>query len=172
MNEYLRDRILRKLETLSDERLYQVLDYVDFLEAKYTERPGQTQNVFQRFAESVEGKLRAGQVSATTVAETMKYMNKAMGVLTGVAAAGRSVASDIVDAARRQGTPTGTAATSPNANSAAGATGNSSSAVPPPTTAPADAATSMPDDPLGAAVPTPPLTPTPTADAGSGEQPL
>ena len=28
MNEHLRDRILRKLETLSDERGYQVLDYV------------------------------------------------------------------------------------------------------------------------------------------------
>src|SRR5919202_7140995 len=99
MNEYLRDRILRKLENLSDERLYQVLDYVDFLETKYAERPGQTQSVFQRFAESVEGRLRAGQVSASTVAEAMKYMSRAMNALSGVAAAGRSVANDFVDAA-------------------------------------------------------------------------
>ena len=38
MNTYLRDKMLQKLETLSDERGYQVLDYVDFLESKYAER--------------------------------------------------------------------------------------------------------------------------------------
>jgi len=38
MNEHLRDRILRKMETLSDERGYQVLDYVEFLESRYAER--------------------------------------------------------------------------------------------------------------------------------------
>ena len=38
MNAYLRDKMLQKLETLSDERGYQVLDYVEFLESKYAER--------------------------------------------------------------------------------------------------------------------------------------
>ena len=38
MNQFLRDRILRKLDTLSDERAYQVLDFVEFLESKYAER--------------------------------------------------------------------------------------------------------------------------------------
>ncbi|HEY7860612.1 MAG TPA: hypothetical protein VIB98_04170, partial [Gemmatimonadaceae bacterium] len=36
-----------------------------------------------------------------SIAETMGLMNKAMGVLSGVAAAGKSVASDVVDAASR-----------------------------------------------------------------------
>ena len=31
-------QLLRKLETMSDERGYQVLDYVEFLESKYAER--------------------------------------------------------------------------------------------------------------------------------------
>lgn len=44
MNPYVRDRINRKLETLSDERLYQVLDYVEFLEAKYAEKPAPVTN--------------------------------------------------------------------------------------------------------------------------------
>src|SRR6478672_13267694 len=101
MNQFLRDRILRRLETLSDERAYQVLDYVEFLESKYAERQNPTANVFQRFAETVEDKLRAGRVSAATISETMGLMNKAMGVLSGVAAAGKSVASDVVDAAQR-----------------------------------------------------------------------
>jgi len=99
MNQFLRDRILRKLDTLSDERLYQVLDFVEFLESKYAERQNPSANVFQRFAETVEDRLRAGRVSAATISETMNLMNKAMGVLSGVAAAGKSVANDIVGAA-------------------------------------------------------------------------
>ena len=105
MNQFLRDRILRKLDTLSDERAYQVLDYVEFLESKYAERQNPTANVFQRFAETVEDKLRAGRVSAATISETMGLMNKAMGVLSGVAAAGKSVANDIVGAASSLTTP-------------------------------------------------------------------
>jgi hypothetical protein len=101
MNELLRDRILRKLESLPDERGYQLLDYVEFLESKYAERTAQTPGVFQRFAEGVEDSLRAGRVSATTIAETMNLLNKAMGVLSGVAAAGKSVATDVVGAASR-----------------------------------------------------------------------
>src|SRR5262245_41710915 len=38
MNDHLRERIVRKLETLSDERGYQVLDYVEFIESRYAER--------------------------------------------------------------------------------------------------------------------------------------
>lgn len=100
MNEFLRDRILRKLDTLSDERLYQVLDYVDFLESRYAERPATSPNAFQRFAEGVEDSLRAGRVSTQTLAETMNLMNKAMGVLQGVAAAGKTVASEVVGSAK------------------------------------------------------------------------
>ncbi len=99
MNEFLRDRILRRMETLSDERMYQVLDYIEFLESKYAEHKSVPPNVFQRFAEGVEDTMRAGKLSATTVAETMSLMSKAMGVLNGVAAAGKSVASDVVGAA-------------------------------------------------------------------------
>lgn len=100
MNTFLRDRIVRKLETLSDERLYQVLDYVEFLESKYAERQAPQPGIFTRFAETVEDQLRAGRVSASAISETMGLMNRAMGVLNGVAAAGKSVASDIVGAAR------------------------------------------------------------------------
>ncbi len=101
MNSTLRDRIVRTLESLPDERGYQLLDYVEFLESKFAERTSQAPNALQRFAEGVEDTLRAGRVSAGTIAETMGLMNKAMGVLSGVAAAGKSVASDVVDAAQR-----------------------------------------------------------------------
>jgi len=101
MNETLRDRILRKLDTLPDERGYQFLDYAEFLESRYAQKTAQTPNVFQRFAEGVEDSLRAGRVSATGIAETMGLLTKAMGVLQGVAAAGKSVASDVMEVAAR-----------------------------------------------------------------------
>jgi len=100
MNAFLRDRILRKLETLPDERLYQVLDYVEFLESKFAERQAPAPGIFTRFAETVEDQLRAGRVSASAISETMSLMNRAMGVLNGVAAAGKSVANDLVSATR------------------------------------------------------------------------
>jgi hypothetical protein len=109
MNEFLRDRIIRKLDGLSDERLYQVLDYAEFLESKYAERQDPAPNPLFRFAEAVEDKLRAGRVSAGTIADTMNLMNKAVGVLSGVAAAGKSVAEDIMTGSSRpvsQTTPT------------------------------------------------------------------
>ena len=113
MNTFLRDRIFRKLETLSDERLYQVLDYVEFLESKYAERQTPQAGIFTRFAETVEDQLRAGRVSASAISQTMNLMNQAMGVLNGVAAAGKSVASDIVSAARSPERPTGESPVAP-----------------------------------------------------------
>jgi hypothetical protein len=95
MNELLRERIDRKLDALSDERLYQVLDYVEFLTSKYAERQAVAPGIFQRFAETVEDGLRAGRISTATIGETMNLMNRAMGVLSGVAAAGKSVATDL-----------------------------------------------------------------------------
>lgn len=96
---FLRDRILRKLDTLSNDRLYQVLDYVEFLESRYAERQPTAASVFQRFTEGLEDTMRAGRLSADAIAQTMSIMNRAMGVLSGVAAAGKSVASDVVNAA-------------------------------------------------------------------------
>jgi hypothetical protein len=126
MNAYLRDKLLQKLETLSDERGYQVLDYVEFLESKYAERqaPGTTAagNPLSRFADAVEEKLRAGKVSATAIAETMSLMNKAVGVLNGAAAAGKSVASDLMSATTR--------VVDAAASAASGTTGASAAAPP------------------------------------------
>ena len=116
MNEHLRERIIRKLDALSDERGYQVLDYVEFLESRFAERQS-TSNAFTKFTEAVEDKLRAGRVSASAISETMSLLNRAANVLSGVAAAGKSVANDFV------------AGTQPRPSSSGGTTG--ASATPP-----------------------------------------
>jgi hypothetical protein len=105
MNEHLRERVNRKLDALSDERGYQILDYIEFLESKYAERQNAQGNAFTRFTEAVEDKLRAGKVSATAIAETMGLLNRAANVLNGAVAAGKSVASDIVTVAQGVGAP-------------------------------------------------------------------
>jgi hypothetical protein len=142
MNPYLRDKLIQKLETLSDERGYEVLDYVEFLESKYAERAAAAAgaNPLSRFADAMEEKLRAGKVSASTIAETMGLMNKAMGVLNGAAAAGKSVASDLMSATSRvvdaattaASSRTGPAQTGSGTASAGGTSGaNDDSAAPP-----------------------------------------
>jgi hypothetical protein len=104
-NDFLRDRIQRKLAGLPDERLYQVLDFVEFLETKYAEQPAAANtNFFTRFAESVEDRLRAGKVSTQTIAEAMNLMHRAAGVMSGVAAAGRTVATDVAEGVNRAAT--------------------------------------------------------------------
>ena len=126
MNPYLRDKLLQKLETMADDRGYQVLDYVEFLESKYAERQpagaAAAGNPLSRFADAVEEKLRAGRVSASTIAETMNLMNKAVGVLNGAAAAGKSVASDLMSATSRVVDAAAAAAAAPAAPGSTGGT--------------------------------------------------
>jgi len=111
MNETLRDRIIRHLEPLPDERGYQVLDYIEFLESKYAGSAAPSPSMFTRFTEGVEDTLRAGKVSATAISETVGLLNKAVGVLGGVAAAGKSVASDIATAGKNVASDIAAAAT-------------------------------------------------------------
>jgi hypothetical protein len=99
MQEHLRDRILRKLDTLSDERGYQVLDFVEFLESRYGERVAPSNlaaNAFTRFTDAVEDSLRAGKVSATAIAETVGLMNRAASVLSGAVNATKAAANELV----------------------------------------------------------------------------
>ncbi len=115
MNEHLRDRILRKMETLSDERGYQVLDYVEFLESRYAERQSTTANAFTRFTESVEDRLRAGKVSASAIAETVGFMNRAANVLNNAVATGKTMANDLVNTATRGSSSASSSSSAPGA---------------------------------------------------------
>ena len=99
MNDILRDRLMRKLDLLPDDKLNMVLDYIEFIDSKYGPRNAPAPNPLTRFAEGVESTLRAGKVSANAISGTMNIMNKAVGALSEVAAAGKSVATGIMDVA-------------------------------------------------------------------------
>src|SRR5689334_21156376 len=126
MNDNIRERILRKLDALSDERGYQVLDYVEFLESRYAERQS-TASAFTWFTEAVEDKLRAGRAYASAIAETIGLMNRAANVLSGAMAATQKMATEFVSSPPRQ---TGDGpSTAPNWSSLTTTTGSSSCAA-------------------------------------------
>ena len=99
MNDVLAERIRRKLETLTDEQAYQVLDYVEFLESKYAQRAAGAP-AFQKVAETLEDTLRAGRVPLNIIRGTMDTVGKAGRFLEGLAAAGKSA---VEDATRKTG---------------------------------------------------------------------
>ena len=94
MNDILKERLLRKLETLPEEKAYQVLDYIEFLESKYAERPAGAP-AFQKVAETLEDTMRAGRVPITVIKGTMDAVGKAGRFLDGLAAAGRAAVNEV-----------------------------------------------------------------------------
>src|SRR4029078_4494567 len=96
MNDILREKLMRKLDLMPEDKLNQVLDYIDFLESKYAPKVAASPNPIRSFAEGVESTLRAGKVGASAISGTMNIMNKAVGAISEVAAAGKSVATGIM----------------------------------------------------------------------------
>ena len=109
MNDVLLQRIQRKLAALSDERGYQVLDYVEFLESKFAERATPT-GIFAKFTETVEDTMRAGKLPIQAISGTMGVMESAAKVMKGFAAAGKTVVDEAMRASEGQPpvTPGGT----------------------------------------------------------------
>jgi hypothetical protein len=98
MNDLLRQRITRLLETLDDEKGYQVLDYAEFLTSKYAER-SQPTGLLAKITSTVENTMRAGKLPIQAISGTMGLMDSAAKVMKGLAAAGQAVVEEAVKAA-------------------------------------------------------------------------
>ncbi|MDZ7779241.1 MAG: hypothetical protein U5R14_04780 [Gemmatimonadota bacterium] len=95
MHDVLRQRLLRRIESLPDAQIYQVLDYVEFLESKYVDAaPAQTTGL-QKFAEGLEDKLRKKAVSPSTIREAFQLIAAADRVLSDVSSAGKQILEDL-----------------------------------------------------------------------------
>ena len=94
MNEFLQKRILRKLESLPDERAYQVLDFIEFLESRYGRGAGAASSL-QKIAETVQDTLRAGRLPAAAIRGTMDAVKSAGRVMEGLSAAGKAVVDEV-----------------------------------------------------------------------------
>jgi hypothetical protein len=104
MNDLLKQRIARALDGLSDERGYQILDFIEFLDSKYAERsrPG---GIFARLTETVEDTMRAGKLPIQAISGTMGLMDSAAKVMKGLAAAGQAVVDEAVKVAEGSAKP-------------------------------------------------------------------
>lgn len=95
MNEILRKRLLRKLDVLPEAQLYQVLDYIEFLESKYAPGRAQEPGGLQRFAERVEDRLRARSLIPEVMSGAMKVFGTAGRLLDGISEAGRGLVEGV-----------------------------------------------------------------------------
>lgn len=95
MHEVLRQRLLRRIETLPEAQIYQVLDFIEFLESKYAHELKAEASGLQRFAEGLEDKLRRKAVSPATLREAFQLIASADRVLSGVSSAGKQLLNDL-----------------------------------------------------------------------------
>ena len=91
MEDVTRKRILRQLEGLPEDQLYQVLDYIEFISAKYAAAAARPPDAFQRFAERVEDQMRVRSLAPKAMKGTMKIMSTAGKVLDGVRDLGKDL---------------------------------------------------------------------------------
>ena len=101
MHDVLHNRILRKLESLPEEQIYQVLDYIEFLESRYS-REGEESRAggFQRLGEGIEDGLRKRAVNPSNLREAFQVIAAADKALSGVAKAGRKLFGELAEGVR------------------------------------------------------------------------
>ncbi len=95
MHDVLRTRLLRKLESLPEEQVYQVLDYIEFLESKYAREASAEASGLQSFAEKLEDQLRRRTVSPSSLREAFQLISAADKVLSNISNVGKELLGDL-----------------------------------------------------------------------------
>lgn len=103
MHDVLRNRLIRKLESLPEDQVYQVLDYIEFLESKYAPDLSAETSGLQSFAEKIEDQLRKRTVSPSSLREAFQLISAADKVLSNVAKAGKDLLGDLNGAPEGKG---------------------------------------------------------------------
>ena len=86
---------MRKIESLPEEQVYQILDYIEFLESKYGTDPADEASGLRRFAEAMEDKLRKTAMSPATLREAFQLIAAADRVLSSVSAKGKQLMEEL-----------------------------------------------------------------------------
>ena len=95
MHDVLRQRLMRRIESLPEEQVYHVLDYIEFLESKYARSLNTEASGLQKFAENLEDKLRKKAMNPATLREAFQLIAAADRVLAGVSSAGRQIINEL-----------------------------------------------------------------------------
>ena len=95
MHDVLRARLMRKIESLPEDQIYQVLDYIEFLESRYVSDLEPETSGLQRFAEKLEDRLRRRTVSPANIREAFQLIAAADRVLSSVSSAGKQIINEL-----------------------------------------------------------------------------
>lgn len=110
MHDVLRQRLMRHIEALPEEQLYQALDYVEFLASKYARENARSPSSLQKFGELLEDKMRGQGLTIRTIRGTLSAVGTADRVFNGLAEAGRSLMREAEDVVKSVATtPPGSA---------------------------------------------------------------
>lgn len=106
MHDVLRQRLMRNIEALPEEQLYQALDYIEFLAAKYArESVRPPASSLQRFGERLEDRMRGQGLAMATIRGTLGAIGTADRLFSGIAEAGRSIAREVEEGVRSAAAP-------------------------------------------------------------------
>jgi hypothetical protein len=94
MHDILKERVWRKLQVLPQEQVYQVLDFIEFLEAKYAREQAVEPDAIQKFAERLEDGMRMRSLGPKVISGTVGLLGTARRVLRTVSDAGREIMSE------------------------------------------------------------------------------
>ncbi len=95
MHDVLRTRVLRKLESLPEEQVYQILDYIEFLESKYAREISAETSSLQGLAEKLEDQLRRRAVSPSSLREAFQLISAADKVLSNISNVGKELLGEL-----------------------------------------------------------------------------
>lgn len=95
MHDTLRQRLLRHIEALPDEQVYQALDFVEFLSSKYAREVPRPTGGLQRFGELLEDKMRGQGLAIGTIRGTLGAVGTANRFLSGIGEAGRTIMREV-----------------------------------------------------------------------------
>jgi hypothetical protein len=115
MHEVLKERVWRRLQSLPQDQLYQVLDYIEFLEAKYAREEAVRADPIQKFAERLEDGMRMRSVAPKVISGTVGLLGTARKVVRTVTDAGRDLVEQATTAATRPATEPAAPAAAPGA---------------------------------------------------------
>ena len=102
MHDVLRARVLRRIESLPEAQVYQVLDYIEFLESKYAPDLKEQTSGLQRLAEGLEDQLRKRAFNPSNLREAFQLIAAADRALSSVAQAGRELLGEVGEEASPQ----------------------------------------------------------------------
>ena len=95
MHDALRSRLMRHIEALPEEQVYQALDYIEFLASKYNRGTVRQPNAVQRFTERLEDRMRVQGLAYGTIKGALGVMGWAGKLVDGITEAGRTALSEV-----------------------------------------------------------------------------